>query len=125
MINGVVFLEEQADYLLLLGKEGLYTVQAENDHWNVHYTLPGDTSNLDKQFISKDEALQDVYEMDNIWRRNRWKFLPMKEAGFFPQNRTFPPREENVSITFQADTEITSDDGIINVSYLWLLLFSR
>ena len=78
MINGVVFLEEQADYLLLLGKEGLYTVQAENDHWNVHYTLPGDTSNLDKQFISKDEALQDVYEMD-IWRRNRWKFLPMKE----------------------------------------------
>lgn len=78
MINGVVFLEEQADYLLLLGKEGLYTVQAENDHWNVHYTLPGDTSNLDKQFISKDEALQDVYEM-NIWRRNRWKFLPMKE----------------------------------------------
>lgn len=42
----------------------------------------------------------------------------MKEAGFFPQNRTFPPREENVSITFQADTEITSDDGIINVSYL-------
>ena len=57
MINGVVFLEEQADYLLLLGKEGLYTVQAENDHWNVHYTLPGDTSNLDKQFISKDEAL--------------------------------------------------------------------
>ena len=59
MINGVVFLEEQADYLLLLGKEGLYTVQAENDHWNVHYTLPGDTSNLDKQFISKDEALQD------------------------------------------------------------------
>ena len=48
MINGVVFLEEQADYLLLLGKEGLYTVQAENDHWNVHYTLPGDTSNLDK-----------------------------------------------------------------------------
>ena len=31
-----------------------------------------------KQFISKDEALQDVYEMD-IWRRNRWKFLPMKE----------------------------------------------
>ena len=64
MINGVVFLEEQADYLLLLGKEGLYTVQAENDHWNVHYTLPGDTSNLDKQFISKDEALQDVYEMD-------------------------------------------------------------
>ena len=25
MINGVVFLEEQADYLLLLGKEGLYT----------------------------------------------------------------------------------------------------
>ena len=78
MINGVVFLEEQADYLLLLGKEGLYTVQAENDHWNVHYTLPGDTSNLAKQFISKDEALQDVYEMD-IWRRNRWKFLPMKE----------------------------------------------
>lgn len=78
MINGVVFLEEQADYLLLLGKEGLYTVQAENDHWNVHYTLTGDTSNLDKQFISKDEALQDVYEMD-IWRRNRWKFLPMKE----------------------------------------------
>ena len=78
MINGVVFLEEQADYLLLLGKEGLYTVQAENDHWNVHYTLPGDTSNLDKQFISKDEALQDVYEMD-IWRRNRWKFLTMKE----------------------------------------------
>ena len=78
MINGVVFLEEQADYLLLLGKEGLYTAQAENDHWNVHYTLPGDTSNLDKQFISKDEALQDVYEMD-IWRRNRWKFLPMKE----------------------------------------------
>ena len=78
MINGVVFLEEQADYLLLLGKEGLYTVQAENDHWNVHYTFPGDTSNLDKQFISKDEALQDVYEMD-IWRRNRWKFLPMKE----------------------------------------------
>jgi DNA-binding XRE family transcriptional regulator len=78
MINGVVFLEEQADYLLLLGKEGLYTVQAENDHWNVHYTLPGDTSNLDKRFISKDEALQDVYEMD-IWRRNRWKFLPMKE----------------------------------------------
>lgn len=58
MINGVVFLEEQADYLLLLGKEGLYTVQAENDHWNVHYTLPGDTSNLDKQFISKDEALR-------------------------------------------------------------------
>lgn len=50
----------------------------ENDHWNVHYTLPGDTSNLAKQFISKDEALQDVYEMD-IWRRNRWKFLPMKE----------------------------------------------
>ena len=48
MINGVVFLEEQADYLLLLGKEGLYTVQAENDHWNVHYTLPGDTSNLDE-----------------------------------------------------------------------------
>ena len=78
MINGVVFLEEQADYLLLLGKEGLYTVQAENDHWNVHYTLPGDTSNLDKQFISKDEALQDIYEMD-IWRRNRWKFLPIKE----------------------------------------------
>ena len=77
-LHGVVFLEEQADYLLLLGKEGLYTVQAENDHWNVHYTLPGDTSNLDKQFISKDEALQDVYEMD-IWRRNRWKFLPMKE----------------------------------------------
>ena len=64
--------------MLLLGKEGLYTVQAENDHWNVHYTLPGDTSNLDKRFISKDEALQDVYEMD-IWRRNRWKFLPMKE----------------------------------------------
>lgn len=78
MINGVIFLEEQADYLLLLGKEGLYTVQAENDHWNVHYTLPGDTSNLDKQFISKDEALQDIYEMD-IWRRNRWKFLPIKE----------------------------------------------
>ena len=78
MINGVIFLEEQADYLLLLGKEGLYAVQAENDHWNVHYTLPGDTSNLDKQFISKDEALQDVYEMD-IWRRNRWRFLPMKE----------------------------------------------
>lgn len=78
MINGVIFLEEQADYLLLLGKEGLYVVQAENDHWNVHYTLPGDTSNLDKQFISKDEALQDVYEMD-IWRRNRWRFLPMKE----------------------------------------------
>ena len=26
------------------------------------------------------------------------KFLSMKEAGFFPQNRTFPPREENVSI---------------------------
>ena len=43
MINGVVFLEEQADYLLLLGKEGLYTVQAENDHWNVHYTLPGES----------------------------------------------------------------------------------
>lgn len=78
MINGVIFLEEQADYLLLLGKEGLYTVQAENDHWNVHYTLPGDTSNLDKQFISKDEALQDIYEMD-IWRRKRWKFLPIKE----------------------------------------------
>ena len=78
MINGVIFLEEQADYLLLLGKEGLYTVQAENDHGNVHYTLPGDTSNLDKQFISKDEALQDIYEMD-IWRRNRWKFLPIKE----------------------------------------------
>ena len=78
MINGVIFLEEQADYLLLLGKEGLYTVQAENDHWNVHYTLPGDTSNLDKQFISKDEALQDIYEMD-IWRRNRWKFLSIKE----------------------------------------------
>ena len=78
MINGVIFLEEQADYLLLLGKEGLYTLQAENNHWNVHYTLPGDTSNLDKQFISKDEALQDVYEMD-IWRRNRWRFLPMKE----------------------------------------------
>ena len=56
----------------------IYPKQAENDHWNVHYTLPGDTSNLDKQFISKDEALQDVYEMD-IWRRNRWKFLPMKE----------------------------------------------
>ena len=51
MINGVVFLEEQADYLLLLGKEGLYTVQAENDHWNVHYTLPGDTSNLDKRIM--------------------------------------------------------------------------
>lgn len=78
MINGVIFLEEQADYLLLLGKEGLYTVQAENDHWNVHYTLPGDTSNLDKQFISKDEALQDVYKMD-IWCRNIWRFLPMKE----------------------------------------------
>ena len=78
MINGVIFLEEQADYLLLLGKEGLYTVQAENDHWNVHYTLPGKTLNLDRQFISKDEALQDIYEMD-IWRRNRWKFLPMKE----------------------------------------------
>ena len=78
MINGVIFLEEQADYLLLLGKEGLYTVQAENDHWNVHYTLPGDTSNLDKQFISKDEALQDVYKMD-IWCRNIWIFLPMKE----------------------------------------------
>ena len=53
MINGVVFLEEQADYLLLLGKEGLYTVQAENDHWNVHYTLPGDTSNLDKRLFPK------------------------------------------------------------------------
>ena len=53
------------------------------------------------------------------------KLLSMKEAGFLPQNRTFPPREENVSITFQADAEITSDDGIINVSYLWLLLFSR
>ena len=78
MINGVIFLEEQADYLLLLGKEGLYTLQAENDHWNVHYTLPGDTSNLDKQFISKDEALQDVYKMD-IWCRNIWRFLPMKE----------------------------------------------
>ena len=37
MINGVIFLEEQADYLLLLGKEGLYTVQAENDHWNEQY----------------------------------------------------------------------------------------
>lgn len=78
MINGVIFLEEQADYLLLLGKEGLYTLQAENDHWNVHYTLPGKTLNLDRQFISKDEALQDVYEMD-IWCRNIWRFLPMKE----------------------------------------------
>ena len=45
------------------------------------------------------------------------KFLSMKEVGFFPQNRTFPPREENVSITFQADTEITSDDGIINAEF--------
>ena len=53
------------------------------------------------------------------------KLLSMKEAGFLPQNRTFPPREENVSITFQADAEITSDDGIINVSYLCPLLFSR
>ncbi len=44
--------------------------------------------------------------------------LSMKEAGFLPQNRTFPPREENVSITFQADAERTSDDGITNVSYL-------
>ena len=78
MINGVIFLEEQAEYLLLLGKEGLYTLQAENDHWNVHYTLPGKTLNLDRQFISKDEALQDVYKMD-IWCRNRWRFLPMKE----------------------------------------------
>ena len=53
------------------------------------------------------------------------KLLSMKEAGFLPQNRTFPPREENVSITFQADAEITSDDGIINVSYLCPLLCSR
>ena len=53
-------------------------MQAENDHWNVHYTLPGKTLNLDRQFISKDEALQDVYKMD-IWCRLRWRFLPMKE----------------------------------------------
>ena len=53
-------------------------MQAENDHWNVHYTLPGKTLNLDRQFISKDEALQDVYKMD-IWCRNIWRFLPMKE----------------------------------------------
>jgi len=78
MINGVIFLEEQADYLLLLGKEGLYTLQAENDHWNVHYTLPGKTLNLDRQFISKDEALQDVYKMD-IWCRNIWRFLPTQD----------------------------------------------
>ena len=46
------------------------------------------------------------------------KLLSMKEAGFLPQNRTFPPREENVALTVQADAEITSDDGIINVSYI-------
>ena len=53
MINGVVFLEEQADYLLLLGKEGLYTVQAENDHWNGYLRL---------QSYEKISRLQNVKE---------------------------------------------------------------
>ena len=88
MINGVVFLEEQADYLLLLGKEGLYTVQAENDHWNVHYTLPGDTSNLDKQFISKDEALQDIY---------KWIYGAEIDGNFLPIKRATDKLKRNFS----------------------------
>ena len=75
MINGVVFLEEQADYLLLLGKEGLYTVQAENDHWNVHYTLPGDTSNLDKRIMS----LKRQIDSQNVRKKKKRKLQKQRK----------------------------------------------
>lgn len=69
MINGVIFAEEKKNEIVLLGKDGLYRLNLEEDGWSGVYVLPGEREKVEKKFTSKDEALQDVYRTD-MQRRN-------------------------------------------------------
>lgn len=70
MINGVIFAEEKKNEIVLLGKDGLYRLNLEEDGWSGVYVLPGEREKVEKKFTSKNEALQDVYRTD-MQRRKR------------------------------------------------------
>lgn len=73
--NGVITLEEGENHLLLLGKEGLYHLDFVEDRWRGKYILPG-TANKEGSFISREAAVQDVYETDALRRKEaRGEFL--------------------------------------------------
>ena len=42
MINGVIFAEEKKNEIVLLGKDGLYRLNLEEDGWSGVYVLPGE-----------------------------------------------------------------------------------
>lgn len=70
MINGVIFAEEKKNDIVLLGKDGLYRLHLDEAGWSGVYVLPGEREKVKKKFVSKNEALQDVYRTD-MQRRKR------------------------------------------------------
>ena len=66
--NGVITLEEKEKHLLFLGKEGLYHLDFVEGKWRGKYILPG-TENKIRSFVSREAAVQDVYETDVLRRK--------------------------------------------------------
>lgn len=79
--NGVITLDEEENYLLLLGKEGLYHLDFVEGKWRGKYILPG-TENKIRIFVSKEVAMQDVYETDTLRRKEAYDEFLEKVFSF-------------------------------------------
>ena len=53
MINGVIFAEEKKNEIVLLGKDGLYRLNLEEDGWSGVYVLPGEREKVEKNLHQK------------------------------------------------------------------------
>lgn len=72
MGNGIAELENQEDYMLLLGGAGLCRLEKSGEQWNVLYTFSGE-GEIQKVFESRETAIADVHRTDQQRREEMRK----------------------------------------------------